>query len=810
MQYKFLNIFLDPKELLVQSRKEMYYSINPFLLENSSSQIEKVYEFYKSNISLLFVNGFVGTGKAALIDYSTNFLSEDTVILKYKCFNSTILDDILLSFFYEFKNLASQGIIAEPKIKSENFTQKINAYFSQIEKSFVIILNSFESILDENRQEIIDFITHLNSMPKIKIIITGRVFEKKYFPNTPLERITTLALDKEIFYSFMKSKKIKASNLIFDEFFKNTRGYYFFTALSLKIIQNQNISLVDYLTNLKNSYLSFDKFLEKEALTLISGSAKYLFWFLSIIRHPISVDLLKKLGFYEEEQINLLLENLVLTKDGNTLYINDFIKENIDEVANLNISQRIRYYLIDLYNTQLPLKPFERNICISRQTMRKEIEFHKIFLPKKPKELSHQTIDIGYLTYSNVFGLKEKQKEDENKSPQQTQNPNNLDLTQRKNIKIDIKNLPYQATPSNSLIQINNNKDENLLFKDLLILIRQAEKQYNYPAAIELCLKALSMKNDEQYQIYLPLVYTKLANAYKNSAEYEKAIDYYEKAQIFYEGAGNLTKINFIKFQVAKLYYETYKVEKAKELLLAIVKSKDSPSILIIKAYLILASLEEDSSTQQNAFEYYKKALEHESEVIEPQVLSELYFKYALVMDDKNDIQKAIEFYNKCLNISQDHKINKFLSSAYSNIAALYSEKNDIINAIDNYTKAYNIDEQNNNLEGVYYSASHLASILQNTNPEESLKYYKIALQSAEQLQDSFYSISATLAIGDYHYDINQNEMALKYYIKAYDIAQGNLSKDNIYKIDSRINDIKFKLGIEKFENLVSLIRGQQ
>lgn len=809
MQYQFLNIFLDPKELLEQSKVEMNYHINSFLLKNNESQIENIYEFYKSNINLLFVNGFMGTGKAEIVNYSTNFLSEDVITLKYNCFNSTILDDILLSYFHDFKNLASQGIITEPKIKTENFTQKINAYFSQIERPFVIILNSFEAILDENRQEIIDFITHLNSMQKIKIIITGRVFENKYFPNTQLERTTTLALDRNIFDNLLRSEKVKVSNLIIDEFFKYTRGYYFFTAISVKIMQNQNISLVEYLTNLKNSYLPFDKFLEKEVLTLIPTTEKNLFWFLSIIRHPVSIDLLKKLDFYHEEQINFLLENNVLTQDENTLYIQDYLKENVEETAPVNILQRIRQYLIDLYNTQLPLRPLERNICISRQTMRKEIEFHKIFLPRKPRDLSHPAIDIGYLTYSKVFGIGEKQKATEKKEIQQAQKSEQLDLTQRKNIQINLENLPYQdkSPATTSQLEIYQ-EEENLTFKDILVLIKQAERQYNYSAVIDFCLKALSMKNDEQYQVYLPLIYTKLANSYRKNAEHEKAIKYYEMAKIFYEGAQDLTKINFIKFKIAKIYYETYKLEKAKEILLDISKSKETPTILVIKAYLLLASLEEDSSTQQNAYEYYKMALDRESEIIDAEVLSELYFKYALIMDDKNDIKTALEFYNKCLNISQDPQINKFLSSTYSNIAALYLEKSDTMTAIENYTKAYQIDEQSNNFEGIYYSASKLASILQKNEPENSLKYYKIALKNAEQLQDIFYTISATLAIGDYHYDLSQNEMALKYYIKAQDLAHGNLSKDNMYKIDSRINDIKFRLGVEKFENLVELIRG--
>ena len=91
--------------------------------------------------------------------------------------------------------------------------------------------------------------------------------------------------------------------------------------------------------------------------------------------------------------------------------------------------------------------------------------------------------------------------------------------------------------------------------------------------------------------------------------------------------------------------------------------------------------------------------------------------------------------------------------------------------------------------------------------PEKALKYYNSALNCAKLTKDVFYMVSASLAIGDFHYDKNQSETALKHYIYALDLAKTGLSQENIDKINVRINDIKFKLGVEKFENLVEIIR---
>ena len=60
MDYHFLNIFMEKKDLLSQKS----YDINSFLLENNKDQLEKIYDFYNGDAKLMYVNGFLGTGKA--------------------------------------------------------------------------------------------------------------------------------------------------------------------------------------------------------------------------------------------------------------------------------------------------------------------------------------------------------------------------------------------------------------------------------------------------------------------------------------------------------------------------------------------------------------------------------------------------------------------------------------------------------------------------------------------------------------------------------------------------------------------------
>ena len=77
--------------------------INPYLIENNFNQIEKITKFFQTQTPVLLVNGFMGTGKVLIVNQALSFLEDDVITLKYNCFETTILDDILLERIGETK-----------------------------------------------------------------------------------------------------------------------------------------------------------------------------------------------------------------------------------------------------------------------------------------------------------------------------------------------------------------------------------------------------------------------------------------------------------------------------------------------------------------------------------------------------------------------------------------------------------------------------------------------------------------------------------------------------------------------------------
>lgn len=748
--------------------------INPFLIENNADKIEKIVNFLNSQVPLLLVNGFMGTGKVFAVNQALSFLNEDVIKLRYNCFETTILDDILLEFFDTFKKLTVQNVISMPKARTENFTRKINAYFESVEKPVVIVINSFEQVLKDNKAEILDFLFHLSKSYKIKTIIISRKFSYEDFRQN-FERVSIGALEKGIFEKYLRSEGFKQIGPVSDELYKHTRGYYFYTFLSMKIMSERHLSLADFLSGYTKSFLSFNDFILREALSLVDPVSGHLFRFLTIMRHPVNVKLLQAINLYDADRIAFFTDNMVLTKEGSLIYLQDYYKVIAENSIAENIAVKIHKSCVDLYETQLPLKPLERDLLISRQTMRKEIEYHSLFIPKKPVIIPKVEVpDIQIQTKSAPPAtIKEKDEQIKNISFVFESEANEMAIMNK------------IANSINKFVDISDKKTETLEeIKDLSLvnlinLAKKEEENFEYLKAVMIYQKALTMNTDDDYYTFLPTLYTKLAQSFKNMKDWFNSLKYFELAQEFFQSTGDTEKINECKYEIANIYYITFKRDKSEKLLDEIIE-EDISMNLKIKSELLLCTLTGNP---------VKDTLPDDVSEIEKNVLAELYFKYALNCDEQGQIHDAVKYYKKCVETSQDIKVNEYLSSALSNLASIYDENGKSDTAVKYLKESLRLDELSNNYNGIYISSMKLAEHYQ--PQEKTLTYLEKAKSCAEELDETFYITSVDLEFGSYYYNKQDYKTALSYFEKAHKSAIENFTKDNIEKIEARINDIK-------------------
>lgn len=790
MKYSFIDGITDKKVLL----KNDDGRINQFLLENNLNQIQAIQGFLSSENPLLLVNGFMGTGKTRVVDYALSFVSADSIVLKYNCYETTILDDILLSFFEDFKNLALNNLIKQPKAKFDNFTQKIDAYFSAVENPVIIVLNSFEMVLKDNQQDILDFLFHLNQKTNIKTIIISRKFTYEDFSQVFYERVSILALEKSIFEKMLRAEGVKLIGPVSDELYKYSRGYFFYTLLSLKVINSHKLSLVDFLKGYTKSFLSYNDFILREALSFVDPVSGHLFRFLTTMRHPVSVNLLKALNLYNEERLKFFIDNMILSQDKGMIYLQDYYKEISANSIPDTVYVKLHRACVDLYNTQLPLKPFERDLLISRQTMRSEIEYHSMFIPQKPLINPVNTTAMNSIGYSSESVSAIPQKSEVQNSEDKLKNISFIFETEEDEKKI----MSEIADSINKFIDYSNKTlnevEAKLPLAGLINSAKDEENSYNYKKAVALYQRALLQKDDDDFYTFLPTVYTRLAMCYEKLSDWFNALRYYDLALEFFMSAGDMDKIAEMKLAIANIFYITFKHDKAKSVVNELISDNTVSAEIKIKSYMLAATLYNDDLLK--SYSFYKKAVECVQPMTDKALLADLYFKYALCCDDVDETEDAVLYYRKC---SEIEKNNPHLASALSNLALIFEETGMSELAFKYYVKSLEVDEAGKNNNGIYASCIKLAEMSARKYPEKAEMYLKKAIASAEILNDDVSKFAVYLQYGDFYLNHKNIRQAMKYYLIADTFTTEH--QDIKQKVLQRMNDLRVRLGSE-FEDM--------
>lgn len=742
MDYEYLDSSINTENINLQDSP----CINKFLLRNNYAEVVKAVDFFKTDNKFLYIHGFLGTGKRQFINYVSNFLSDDVIILEYYCKAATVCDDILLSFIDTIENNALSKVV-NINAKVTTLVVKLQQYISSIKKPFLIILHSYDDIEVENRQFVIDFLQNIIQNSNIKFIASTRAMTPNNFGNIKVDKkIFLKALSKDIFKEFINSYQLTYTDTTLDDFYKYTRGYYYYTALSLKIVQAMKISLNDFLNKFNQSGMNFDAYLGFTYINLIPTTIRNFFWFLRTVRHGVSLNALAIFELYDEFSLEYLKNNLMIFQVGEIVYVQDYFQQNIDISIPTKTEIKLHKYIVKIYEKQLKEPLQTRTLTISRQAMRAEIEYHN----KKIAE-----IEQGQKPQKEII--------------ETTQNIHKPEHTEK--------------SPT--------------VEEKIKRAIKYTEEKNN-TAAIDTYIEILNMQNlDTQTIIETRLA---LARLYKNIEKYSNAQHYFELVEIYYKKHNEVINLNYLYYELTDLYFVMYKIDRAIDTIKKVIYSVDTPQSLLVASCTLLGNIYSTTGKPEEAYSYYQKALASLDDNTDEEKKAELFFKYALVNDDKCNEKEAFEYYSKCIALSGQ---NPYKALAYSNLGSCYMDNNNFSDAKDCFTKAYNIEKRNNNYEGIYYNASNLAKIYQKEQNPEALKFLLEAKQSAEFVNENFYLLESTLALGDYYYnDINSNKKALIEYFKAKRLAQILNDESNIAKIDARIQDMYLRMNPDEFGDI--------
>ena len=741
MTYQFLNNSIDINDVVLPNSDK----IHPLLLKNDDADIKKALAFLATDEKFLYVHGFLGTGKRQFINYVADFLQKDVIKLEYYCKESTVCDDILLYFIDIIEKTAlSKAVNLNTKVTT--LAVKFQTYISSIKKPFIIILHSFDDISQDNSNLVSQNLQEaLTKNSNLKVILSTRALVQGILGNIKFDKkIFLKAFSKDIFKEFLTTSQINCTDTTLEDFYKYTRGYYYYTALSIKIIQAMKISLNDFLEKFAMSGMNFDSYLGITYINLIPNTIRNFFWFLRTVRHGLTFNALAVFELYDEFSIEYLKTNLMIFQVGEIIYVQDYFQQNIDISIPAKTEIKLHKYIISIYEKQLKEPLQTREILISRQALRAEIDFHNNCI---------KNIEVG-------------SKNEEKQVKTTTQKP------------IEEKTVIAEGLESK------------------LQTARKLHEEKKNTEAIELYSKILEdEKIDVQTKNEVRLA---LAKVYKEIGSYSKAVYYLERIETYYKKNNEVINLNYLYYELTDIYFLMYKCERAIKTIKNVIYSVDTPQSLMVASCTLLGNIYTSQNNPNEAYSYYKKALESLDENTSEETLSELYFKYALASDDRGDEKTAFEYYTKCITLNED---NPYKSLAYSNMGACYFDNNNLADAKDCLKKAYDIEKRNNDYDGIYYNASQLAEVLVAMHDKNALNYLIEAKQSAEFLDEGYYIMESCVALGDYYYnDSSLAKKALKEYFEAKRIAVA--IGDDVEKIDNRIKDMKLRMSKEEFSEI--------
>jgi CHAT domain-containing protein/Flp pilus assembly protein TadD len=278
---------------------------------------------------------------------------------------------------------------------------------------------------------------------------------------------------------------------------------------------------------------------------------------------------------------------------------------------------------------------------------------------------------------------------------------------------------------------------QTLTAKQVLDLINQCEAkrdQYDFRAALPLCLNAAEAAEKLGNPNYLSVIYTDLGNEHYDLGNYQKAIEFHTKALQ-------------IDIQIGD-------------------KKGEGAD------YGNLGNAYDSIGDYQKAIEFHNKHLKIALEIGDKKGEGNAYGNLGIAYDSLGDYQKAIEFHNKRLKIALEIGDKKGEGNAYSNLGSAYQSLGDYRKVIEFHNKRLKIaletgDKQGEgaaygNLGNAYYSLGNYPKAIEFQN-----KSLKIALEIGDKQGEG--NVYSNLGIA--YYSLGDYSKAIEFYNKALQIA---------------------------------------
>ncbi len=812
-----------------------------FLLNHNSQALLKLFEFFKSEDKVFILKGHSGSGKSQLADLLIkNYISDNVLTFKFLWQTGTNLDDILLSIYKDFTVFAANRKIILPKTDTIIFSDKINSYIKHCTNEMLFVFDYLEIdfISQKKQDELCDFFNYLLKFPNIKILIISRALNPKDVKiNNFVSSYALRPFSEEEINKYLIQNDIVFGEKELSKLIQDSGGHYIFLSMFISLAEILDIKPQELFSEYENKEMSFADFLLQKNLGLLSNKFLNLFYLLSVIRVGVSERFIISRNIVSKDDLEYLLKRKIITYEFGLYYLKDFFKSKYLQTIPTDIKRKIYSELINFYEALLPKKPFQRDILISRITMRKEIEacndaIELLKMDKKKFNKPSKDKNFNYLSYStmsnsewntNVSGYSPTNIPQISKEPSTTfgranlseKDVNLLNLNSSKDtLESKLTNIVNFSEQQTSRVPETKKQEEKVKeikqtddFEKLIVQAKAKENEYKYREAIVYYEKALKQTENPLYETKRPALIFRTALCYRHIKETDKAVELLKEAAELYSKINRDKSITAF-LCIAQTYSEVYRFDEAKAAYLKVLGfGKALPDNIFVRTNLDLAEIEDNNLNTEGAAGYANNALKAAEKSDNKKLLVESYFKYALYNDDLGNYSIAMKYYLKCVQATNKIEENSFLSPAYSNLALLCYEKSDIPNAILYHQKAIEIDEKLNNNEGLYFSYIKLSEIYKKSDYSKTYNYLIKALKVVRKSEDKTHLITVYIELGDCYFKTGKVKKAIKAYSLANKFIEEYSKFEELYTLEGKLSVLKNSIGQAKYSQYLKEIK---
>jgi CHAT domain-containing protein/tetratricopeptide (TPR) repeat protein len=206
-------------------------------------------------------------------------------------------------------------------------------------------------------------------------------------------------------------------------------------------------------------------------------------------------------------------------------------------------------------------------------------------------------------------------------------------------------------------------------------------------------------------------------------------------------------------------------------------------SALLATGSLYLANTAWYRGQYQAAFDHLEAASSEAEQAQDPRLPIMIANTRGLLYWTLNDLDKALVYAEQAVSLAERAEIKEEIASSHNNLGLMLRERGQIGEALEHFERARQIDEQQQSRWGLGYDHRNIGIALMKLGRlVDARAHFELAERHSAAINNIDNWVKALLELGNVHRETRNDETALDYYRRAYDLSKRYQMKEVLWR----------------------------